>query len=189
MLERDGRRYVPVFTSPIHLLRFAPDGGPYLRLPGWVLGSLCPENAAVVVNPGGELGCVVAPEDVARLADAHPPELAEPSISEPAEQPVELLSALRALAERTPQIEALYLAELAHPGAGKELLVGLALVEGSAEQAIVEQAAEAARGAGLNALALLPLGPGTEADPFARFLLDRTKPFFQRGRSAAPPSG
>src|SRR5919198_6068292 len=93
-LEGDGRTYVPVFTSPVPLLRFRPEGGAYLRLPGRAVGSLCPPDAAIAVNPGGDLGCVIPPEAVARLAEVEAG-VPEPAIAEPAAEPAALLDALR----------------------------------------------------------------------------------------------
>jgi hypothetical protein len=177
-LEHEGRRYVPVFTSSEQLLRFAPAGGPYLRLPGRALAALCPPGCPVVVNPGGELGCVLEPEDVARLAEA-PAADDSLAVGEPQEEPVELLAALRGFGERTPGVEALYRAVVKRAGAAPELLVGLVLQEGADERAIVTGAAEVAGAAGFDSLALLPLrGAGDE--PLARFLLERTTPFYCR---------
>lgn len=184
-LEVEGRTYVPVFTSPLQLLRFRPEGGPYLRLAGRAVASLCPREAAIAVNPGGEPGCVIPPEAVPRLARgpaAAPPPAA--AVAEPDAEPTALLEALRGAAARLPEIEALHLAQLDHGALGTEAVVGLELTPDGDGPAAVETLAAAAREAGVERLALLPLPSGPTDDPVARFLAG-TAPFYERVTPAA----
>jgi hypothetical protein len=180
-LEVDGRTYLPVFTSPVQLLRFRPEGGPYLRLPGRAVASLCPPRTAIAVNPGSELGCLIPPEAVSRLARgasaATVPGAAV--VAEPAVEPEAVLDALRAAAAQLPAIEALHRAELDHGAPGKELVVGLELADGADAPVAVEALAAAARSAGAERLALLPLPSGQTDDAVARFLAGTT-PFYER---------
>jgi hypothetical protein len=182
-LEVDGRTYVPVFTSPVQLLRFRPEGGPYLRLSGRAVASLCPRHTAIAVNPGGELGCVIPPEAVSRVARRAPAPTPTPPgtavVAEPVVEPAAVLDALRAAAAHLPAIEALHRAELDHGGPGKELVVGLELADGADAPVAVEALAAAARSAGAERLALLPLPSGQTDDPVARFLAGTT-PFYER---------
>jgi hypothetical protein len=183
-LELEGRTYVPVFTSPVQLLRFRPEGGPYLRLQGRAIGSLCPPDAAIAVNPGGELGCVIPAAAVPRLVAAAAEATPGPTVAEPAVESTELLEALRAAAVRLPAIEALHRAELGHGAAGTELVVGIALADDTDTAAAVEALAAAARAAGAERLALLPLPSPPTDDAVARFLAGTT-PFYERVTAAS----
>lgn len=109
----------------------------------------------------------------ASSAAAGEPELL---IGEPKEEPVELLDAVRRFAEGRPEIRAAYRALLLHAPAAQEPVIGFALAGDADAAAVIAAAATAARDAGFEQLALLALDDG----PVARFLVERTQPFFTR---------
>ncbi len=136
----------------------------------------------VAVNPGGELGLSLTPEQLAGLATAEPGDSeAEFLIGEPREEPTELLDVIGRFAQERPEVRAAYRALLVRrPGAEPEHVIGLELRAGADAQAVIDAAAEAAREAGVERLALQPLQPGVEAGQIGRFLLGKTQPFWSR---------
>jgi hypothetical protein len=179
-LEHQNERYVPAFTSVTELLRFLPAGTAYLRIEGRLLASAWPAGSSLALNPGGRLGVVIPAADVARLRT---PSLRPPEpwlvVGEPAEEPVELLSAIRAFAEAEPAVRAAYRAAVLRRGAARsEPVVGLELEDGADVERLLGAAAAAAQEAGVEAVALQPLVPG--GDAVSRFLLSRTEPFYVR---------
>jgi hypothetical protein len=180
-LEQEGVRYVPAFTSPTELLRFLPGGTGYLRIQGRLLAGAWPEGTPLALNPGGTLGVVIPAESVAglRTGSLRPP---EPwlLVGEPAEEPVELLSAMRAFAEEQPAVRAAYRGLVLRRGAsGAEPVIGLELEDGADVEQVLAAAAFAAHEAGVGPIALQPLGQGPD-DSVGRFLRSRTEPFYVR---------
>jgi SseB protein N-terminal domain/SseB protein C-terminal domain len=183
VIELDGQSFVPVFTSLTQLARFRPEGGGYVRLLGRALSAITPSDVGVAINPGGDLGLPLTPDQVASLATAEPGDSeAEFLIGEPREEPRALLETIGRFAEERPEIRAAYRALLVRrPGAKPEHVIGLELRPGADAEAAIEAAAEAAREAGVERLALLPLEPGVDAGQIGRFLLGQTQPFWSRG--------
>jgi hypothetical protein len=186
VLDLGGATLVPVFTSLTQLGRFRPEGSGYVRLRGRALAAITPSDVGVAINPGGDLGLALTAEQVAGLATAGPVNAeAELLIGEPREEPVELLDTIRAFAEERSDVRAAYRALLVRRhGAEPEHVIGLELRPNADAQEVVGAAAEAARAAGVERLALLPLQPGIEVDQIGRFLLGRTQPFWSRGEEA-----
>ena len=182
VIELDGRSVVPVFTSLAQLGRFRPEGGGYVRFEGRALSAVTPADIGVAVNPGGDLGLTLTPEQVAALGAAEADE-SEPDflIGEPREEPLRLLEAMRGLARTREDVRAVYRALLLRPPGGEpEPVIGLELEPGADPRAAVAAAADAARAAGIERLALLPLQPGVDPGRIGRFLLERTRPFWSR---------
>jgi SseB protein C-terminal domain/SseB protein N-terminal domain len=183
VLRIGGRPFAPVFTSLTQLARFRPEGGGYVKLAGRALPAIWPDGMGLALNPGGDFGLPLGPEVVARL-QAAPPAAAEDGgflLGVPKEEPAVLLAAIGGFCLARPEVRAAYRALLVRRrGAPPEPVVGLELVPEADAQAVVEAAAEAARAAGVDRLALLPLGPRGADDPVARFLVEKTKPFYER---------
>ena len=181
--DEDGFRLVPVFSSLTQLARFRPSGGGYIRLRGRELAAITPPDLGLALNPGGDLGLPLTPEQVADLATATPADGGESQflIGEPREEPVELLETVRRFAESRDDVRAAYRALLVRgPGAEPEHVIGLELVAGADPESVVDAAAEAARASGFERLGFLPLRPGVEAGQVGRFMLARTRPFWAR---------
>jgi hypothetical protein len=109
-------------------------------------------------------------------SQADPPGEPKFLIGEPKEEPVELLDTIRRFADGRSEIRAAYRGLLVHPPAVQEAVIGFALANGADAAAVIEDVAAAAREAGFERLALLVLDDG----PVARFLVERTQPFFTR---------
>jgi hypothetical protein len=181
LLEHGGERFIPVFSSPKQLLRYVPDGTPYLRLQGRALAAIWPADCRLALNPRGDLGLILSPEQVASVKDTPAPSGSGFLIGEPNEEPSELLEAIRAFASARPQIRAAYRGLLVRrTGARPELVIGLELEAQADAPVLIDAAADAARAAGIERLALVPLQPGAESGPIGRFLLEQTEPFYAR---------
>jgi hypothetical protein len=174
-IDHQGATHVAVYSSLARMAAHGPEGGDYARLPGRALATAAPGLGAVV-NPGSEVGAVLDAGEVAALESAPPPPEPWLLVGAPAEEPEELVAAMRALAEREPAIRAAYRGLLLRRGAqGTELVVGFELAERADERRVVEAAAAAAREAGVESLALLALGE----DEVSRVLVEKTEPFYR----------
>ncbi len=181
LLEQGGERFIPVFSSQRQLARYLPEGTPYLRLQGRALASIWPDDCRLALNPRGDLGLILSPEQVAAVRDA--PAQGAPGflIGEPKDEPEELLELMRRFAQARPQIRAAFRGLIIRrPGARQEHVIGLELDPGADAQLILDAAAEAARGAAIERLALVPIQPGVDAGRIGRFLVDQTAPFYTR---------
>ena len=182
VLEQGGERFIPVFTSPKQLARYAPGGTDFLRLKGRALASVWPEDCRLALNPRGDVGLILDPEQVKAAEDA-PARGEAPGffVGEPKEEPVELLEAMRKLAARRPEIRAAYRALVVRrPGAKPEHVIGLELDPHSDRDLVIDTAVEAARPLGLTHVAFVPLVTGVDAGAVGRFMLERTTPFWER---------
>jgi SseB protein C-terminal domain/SseB protein N-terminal domain len=177
-----GEPFVPVFSSLAALARYRPEGGGYLRLSGRALAEAVPDEHPVVIDPGSELAVPLRADDLARLREAAPREgNADLLIGEPREEATEALEAIRLFAIERPEVRAAYRALLVlRPGKESEPVIGLELDPGSDGEAVLRCAAEVARTAGIDDLALVTLDSSAADGPIARFLLGRTKPFYTR---------
>jgi hypothetical protein len=176
----DGTRLVPVFSSLAQLARIRPGGG-YRRLTGHALASIMPTDLGLALNPGGQLGLPIPPEQVSRITTLPPPDGGESEflLGEPREEPTRLLETIGRFAEGRSDIRVAYRALLVRrPGAEPEHVIGLELDADADAKDVVDAAADAARGAGLDHLGFVPLQPGVEAGQIGRFMLTRTKPFW-----------
>jgi hypothetical protein len=163
-------------SSLEQLARLRPGGGDYVALTGRALAVGRP--GALVLNPGSDLALALTAEQVERLRDLPPGGESELLVGEPREEPTEVLAALRRFAAARDDVRAAYRALLVRrPGSDAEPVVGLELVDGADTASVIEAAAEAARDAGIDRLALVPVGDG---GPVARFLLEQTQPFWRR---------
>ncbi|HEY1367498.1 MAG TPA: enhanced serine sensitivity protein SseB C-terminal domain-containing protein [Gaiellaceae bacterium] len=186
LLERAGVKYVVAYTSQTQLARVPAAGTGYMRIDGAALAAVVPAELALVLNPGGDLGITIRPDQLAELRERDVEPEPDPDeqgflVGEPREEPVELLAVIQGFGERTEAVEAAYRGLLLRRHGGvPEPVIGLQLAEGADETAVIEAAAHAAREAGIDALALVPIRPGTDAGAVARFLVERTEPFYVR---------
>jgi SseB protein C-terminal domain/SseB protein N-terminal domain len=187
LVHGGGEPFVPVFSSLAALARYRPEGGGYLRLSGRALAEAVPDGYAVVLDPGSDLAVPLRPDDLARLRDVPRREGdADLLIGEPREEPSAAIEAIRRFAAGRREIRAAYRALLVlRPGTEAEPVIGLELDAGWDGDAVVRDAAEAARAAGIDALALVTLDAGAAASPIGRFLLGRTKPFYTRAAAGS----
>jgi SseB protein N-terminal domain/SseB protein C-terminal domain len=181
LLDVDGARFIPVYSSLERLAQAYPEGAGYAQVPGRGLAAVRPPEVGIVLDPGTELTLMLVPEDVESLGEIE----AESgyAIGEPKEEPQELLDAARRALEGRDDIVAAYRALLVHaPSRRPEPVIGLAPAEGVDPRAALEAVAAAATEAGVTELALLALG-AEPTDPVGGFLVERTKPFWTRGKA------
>lgn len=183
VMQDEGRRIVPAFSSMEQLLRFVPEGSGYIRIAARDLAKLWREDLWLGLNPRGP-GVLLGPADVRRLGgEAVPPPRGEGEhlLGEPTEEPVALLDAVRAYAERSGTIATAYRAVMVakEEGARPRVVIGLDLVPGADRDTVFAQVGEAARETGIDGFALVAValhGPGT----VARYLVQNTTPFYRR---------
>ena len=180
VLESEGRRYLPVFTSEDELRRSVPADVPCVRLTGRALAGMWETDLWMAVNPRGEVGAILSPGEVLRLPHGGPDDQ-QFVVGEPAEEPAELLDLLGRWASSRPEVRALYRALLLvkDSGRGAELVVGVETDEGADAARLMEGAKAAGRESGIASLAFLPVRrdrPGT----VATYMLEHTTPFYER---------
>ena len=67
-IKRDGRTYVPVFTSLVRLNAYLTRNAGYVALPGKALMEMT-RGATLLFNLGSEVGKEILPEEVERMLD------------------------------------------------------------------------------------------------------------------------
>lgn len=163
-------------SSLEQLARLLPEGGDYVGLSGRALAVGRP--GPLVLNPGSDLAVALTGEQVERLRDVPPGGESELLVGEPREEPTAVLDAIRRFAATRADVRAAYRGLLVRrPGSETEPVVGLEVDDGADAAAVIDAAAEAARDAGIDRLALVPVGEG---GPVARFLVEQTQPFWRR---------
>lgn len=159
----DGSQYVSVFTSSERLGR---PGAASVRL--GTLAESWPDAVSVVVNPGEELELVLPGADLRRIVTG--------DVGDPDEEPEEILGAAAAACARHPVIAAGYRAEV-----GGRLAIGLLLdVPPMDPEELQRDVAEAAWSAGAGRITIVLLGREPGGDPVATYMLERTRPFYER---------
>jgi hypothetical protein len=178
----DAEVYVPVdgdgvaASSLEQLARLRPQGGDYVAVSGRALAVGRPGPLAL--NPGSDLAVALTADQVERLRDVPPGGETELLVGEPREEPTAVLEAIRRFAAARRDVRAAYRGLLVRrPGSETEPVVGLELDGDADTAAAIDAAAEAARDAGIDRLALVPIGDG---GPVARFLVEQTQPFWRR---------
>jgi hypothetical protein len=180
-LERDGRHYVPAFSSLGRLERSAPEGGGYVALTGKALASVWPKGFRLALNPGEAPGTVLDEEEIQRLEVAAEPSEDGFAFGEPAVETPGLLEAIRRFAATRPEITAAHRGLLVHSPGVPEPVVALVLRPDADPDTVVREASEAARKAGVETLALVPVVAGEDGGPLGELILERTKLFYVRG--------
>jgi SseB protein N-terminal domain/SseB protein C-terminal domain len=185
VVEVGGQRAVPAYTSE-EQLRLAPPSGwtGFLRLPAQTLAAMLPTDGQVVLNPTGQLSTLVP---VTRLREPELPpgvrtldENRPIAAGEPEEEDERSLDAVRAWAQGRPEVRAAYRALYQPEGdPAPRPAVGLLLAPGADAREILGAAVRELQGRVDPALDVLPIDP---EDPglLARFMLERTQPFYTR---------
>jgi hypothetical protein len=186
---RDGNAYIPVFTSPARLRRFSGQEQA-ASVPLGALAESWPEDVSLVVNPGDPVELALPGHDFRRLAAGAEPggEEAVPAgttvlVGDPAVEPQEVLDAAAAVCERHPELAAAYRAQihLQRPGEEPHLALGLLLDDLATDaESLQRDVADAATGAGAEAVSILMLEPAVSGNAVADYMLQRTRPFYER---------
>ena len=123
-MERDGKTYLPVFTSLPRLQAVLPDKATYLRLNARELLKLT-RGAALLLNPGSAYGKEITPAEAAGIADGS---LWQPESSRvvardtrvllgaPARYPTALVTALARFFKTKKQVQRAWLAHFHEAG-------------------------------------------------------------------------
>jgi hypothetical protein len=176
----DEQPYVAVYTSDEQFARGAGEL-PHTVLSGRELAALMAPELGLAINPGGELGLPLRPEGVRRLRGGAVPAGTQIRIGAPAEEPVDLLAALRAAFAAAPAVlEArCALAQVGHEA--PTLLIGM-----RPDQRITgwqESAVAVVRGVAAQVRAPHPVDATfltDDTDPVTAAMLHRTEPFYRR---------
>jgi hypothetical protein len=139
-----------------------------------------PKGFRLALNPGAEPGTVLDEEEVGRLEVAAGRSEDGFAFGEPAVETPELLEAIRGYAATRPEITAAHRGLLVHSPGVPEPVVALVLERDADRDTVIREASEAARKAGVETLALLPVVAGEDGGPLVELVLERTKPFYVR---------
>lgn len=178
----DGVTYIAAYTSLTQLVQ-AEGQIAYRRIRCRDLARIAPRDLALAVNPAGDLGFPLSPQEFAALVELPPPDDGEVGylLGEPKEEPIELLDAIRRLAESRDGVRAAYRALLVRsPGATPEILIGFELDVGVDAQSVIDAAFNACRQNSVGRAGFLPIQPGIDSGPVGAFMLDQTTPFWTR---------
>jgi hypothetical protein len=179
LIEREGARYVPVFTSPEQMAIGAPNIPRALRLTGLSLARVWPAGVGMAINPGAELG-VALPEDTVRGllggVDERIPAGTTLKIGAPTHEPETAWQALRAWAAGRPEVLAAHRAVVIAEGPDERahLMVGLELAPGADVEALCRAAAEAVGGG----IGVTPVE--RDGDPISDWMLEHDEPVYRR---------
>ncbi len=185
VVEREGRSYVPAFTSVGQLQVAFPGGSGYFELPARALAESLPPGHWLAINLDGDLGLPLDPREILASDAGNAQAVALPAgaqvaLGEPAQEPTALLSQLTELARRHHEVSAAYrcLMVVRGPDERPQLVIGF-LVEAGASADELLSAAACLTGEDVLMSVLDP--DGTSA--IDRYMLDETQPFY-----VAPPA-
>lgn len=177
----DGTSYIAAYSSLAQMTRSERAPG-YRRIRGRDLARIAPRDLGLALNPGG-LGFPLTPEQLAGLVDVPAPDDGESGylLGEPEEEPVDLLDAMRGLADSRDDVRAVYRVLLVRsPGAVPEHVIGFEVDAQADAQRVVDAAFETCRATGLDRAGFVPIQPGLDSGPVGRFVPGRTQPFWSR---------
>jgi SseB protein C-terminal domain/SseB protein N-terminal domain len=177
--EDQGRRYVPVFTSPAQL-ELSGHGGGYLRLRGRELAAMVDQQTGLAVNVGGDVGLPISPEQVRAMTA--PASLAAGQVvqlGEPAEEPTRLLEAVAAGLATSTGVRAAYRALMQAGDQPPRLVVGVEVDDPAAGQRLLEAVGRAAAELGDREVDLIAFGEDGDG-AVGSWMQLHTRPFYRR---------
>jgi hypothetical protein len=177
---------IPVFSSMARLSGYVPEGTAYLRARGRDLASLWPQDAWMALNPRGDLGTMLSPQQVRGLGGTtRSAEAGEAGVvvGEPDEEPRALMQVIELYCRRTPEVRAAYRGLLRPEEGGTQIVIGLEVDDGVEWDRIRSTVAEVARESGVASFALVPIRPDRPGT-VAQHLIERTEPFYRREERA-----
>jgi hypothetical protein len=182
--DEDGKRYLPVFTSPDRMSEAMPEGADYVAIQLSDLAGGWPEGVAIAVDTGTEFGFVAELPDVKLAAEASGAADAEIIVGEPADEPSEGLAALADLLGSEPGVTRAYRAQFLDPRVSFEpqLAIGLELAPGADEREVFQRvlAQSSERVEFDRPVAFIPVREDSD-DPIAGYMRERGEPFYVAG--------
>lgn len=186
VLEAEGRRVIPIFSSEARIQEFVQREETYLQMNGRaLLGTVTGSGTGLVLNPGAAYGKEFTPEEIAALLDGSLFRRGEERevkageqvlLAQPARYPHELVRALRSFLAGQPAVRAAYLAQMHRPtlGDSPHLVIGidgdLAAIAGE-----IGLVAREVLGEG-EIVDLIPIA----AEPISEYMTTQTEPFYVR---------
>ena len=190
VLEREGQRYIPFFTSEARL----PAGQRYLRMQCRDLFQMV-KGGHLVMNPGSAIGKEFFPGEVASLLDGSffspgeqyvVPENRQMLLAQPAKRPEKLLATLSRLYSKNPAIRAAYLALChdaqrdSHPG----LLIALDVDSDAALEQAAAETGIVIRQGGHGVEGQIDVGRFDQSGIGGYFVKGKIPPFYQREKKS-----
>jgi hypothetical protein len=183
--ERDGKRYIPVFSSMTRLKDYLKKDAGYVALKGRALFEMT-RGSTLLLNLGADFGRELLPEEIGTILGhetAVPIVTDQPLevlVAQPAVYPQALVDALKRSFAARPEVLAAYLVQIGFPGRPPYTLIGVETIgDWQAVSAEIGRiAAGAAPGQSVNAVPV----DRTEQDGVMVSLL-QTEPFFFRRTS------
>jgi hypothetical protein len=141
--ERDGRRFLPIFSSLTRMQAYVKEESKYLRIKGRDLLEIT-RGAPIVLNPDSEYGNALSTEQVALLLNGGPQSTDFPLVSS-IDPPVPLVKALIALFQQNAEVATAWITHIAFADEGgvPHPLVGVETTGDMASLAVQMQAAAA----------------------------------------------
>jgi hypothetical protein len=177
VIRHEEQQFVPVFTSEAQAQKAAPGQSGWVKGTGAEIAAMLPERTGIAINPGGDMGVALPEEAVGALKGPSPlrfPAGSNIRVGLPIEEPPELREAIAAWGASQPDVVAVHRALIQAEGQPEATLVlGLEVVPGADEEAVIDAAVRNLRGVGA-----VVLHEGA-TDPLSRFMWEQNKPLYR----------
>lgn len=178
---RDGKTFLPVFSSLVRMQEFVRQESRYLSINGRALLDMT-RGAPVILNPASEFGRELTAEQVAHLLGDAQPRPARTMIGT-AELPADLVALLTPIFARHPEVTTAWMIQATFPGRPPNPVVG---IETSGDmKALAAEIGDAAAEASLGTIFDLQQIVRSNPQGLAQALL-QAPPFYQRNMPADP---
>ena len=187
-MERDGKTYLPIFTSLRRLEAVLPDKATYLRMNAREFLKLT-RGATLLLNPGSAYGKEITPEEAASFADGSiwQPENSrtvardtQVLLGQPARYPTELTTALARFFKTKKQVKRAWLAHFHDPSRDEGAHTLVAIEAAGDFAALSAETGIVARNIVVPDPPVDIVAITDEGSPFENYFLKQTKPFYAR---------
>ena len=187
-MERDGKTYLPVFTSLLRLEAVLPEKATYLRMNARKLLKLT-QGATLLLNPGSAYGKEITPAEALSIADgsiwqpensrtvAHNTQVL---LGQPARYPTELAVALARFFKAKKQVKRAWLAHFHDPSRDEKAHTLVAIEAAGDFAALSAETGIVARNITVPDPPVDIVAITGEGSPFENYFLQQTKPFYER---------
>ena len=187
-MERDGKTYLPVFTSLPRLEAVLPEKATYLRMNARELLKLT-HGATLLLNPGSAYGKEITPAEAASIADGSiwQPESSRVVASEtqvllgqPARYPTELVQALMRFFKAKKQVKRAWLAHFHDPSSDEKAHTLIAIEAAGDFAALAAETSVVARNIEVPDPPMDIVAIKGEGGKIEDYFLRQAKPFYER---------